>query len=314
MVLIGLAATFGCSRSGGGRGSEAARCDTVFIERVRVDTVVVRDTVVERKIMKNTPRGSRPDTMVLHGDTFIVLKVLPGEFYENVSLSGVTLDSAGTQDELMMSLARGYIYPDLVRWAFGRPYTRTPEDMSDLPYLINMYTSGKTLPKYCIEFHWGNRLTDLATGYIDDERLFEMISYICMRQMRFRLERSEKQRKTLKDDIAGHRYDIDSLRVRVVAHNDRNALDLLERYYKDKNNDKGIAIYYKVMLSHDGNGDLAERFYRVLEPYFKETPEFRIAVREVLLRAALCDHNARAQELCDSLGYSLCDYKLPKIE
>ena len=27
--------------------------------------------------------------------------------------------------------------------------------------------------------------------------------------------------------------------------------------------------------------------------------------------AALCDHNERAQQLCDSLGFSLCDYRLP---
>ena len=64
------------------------------------------------------------------------------------------------------------------------------------------------------------------------------------------------------------------------------------------------------MLGYEGNGDLAERFYRVLEPYFNETPKFRTAVREVLLRAALCDHNKRAQELCDSLGFSLCDYRI----
>lgn len=95
---------------------------------------------------------------------------------------------------------------------------------------------------------------------------------------------------------------------RALFHNDRKALESLEAYYKQVY-PKGIAIYYKILLSYDGNGDLAEKFYRTLEPYFDETPQFRMAAREVLLRAALCDHNERAQELCDSLEFSLCDYK-----
>lgn len=107
---------------------------------------------------------------------------------------------------------------------------------------------------------------------------------------------------------------IDTLRVLAVIHNSRWALERLEKYYHDKGDDKGLAIYYKVMLGYEGNGDLAERFYRVLEPHFKDTPEFRGAAREVLLRAAICDGNARAQELCDSLGFSLCDYRLPLPE
>lgn len=103
---------------------------------------------------------------------------------------------------------------------------------------------------------------------------------------------------------------IDTIRVKAIAHNDRDALARLEKYYHDNCNDKELAIYYKVLLSYEGNGDLAERFYRLLEPYFAETPELRIAVREVLLRAAYCDNDKRAQELCDSLGFSLCDYRL----
>lgn len=104
---------------------------------------------------------------------------------------------------------------------------------------------------------------------------------------------------------------LDTLRVKAIAHNDRDALAKLEKYYMDKGDDKGIAIYYKVLLGYEGNGDLAERFYRVLEPHLGKTPELRFAVREVLLRAAICDGNVRAQELCDSLGFSLCDYRLP---
>ena len=104
---------------------------------------------------------------------------------------------------------------------------------------------------------------------------------------------------------------IDSLRVRAIVHNDRKALEKLEDYYRRKGDDTGIAIYYKVMLCYEGNGDLAEKFYKVLEPHFYETPGFRKAVREVLLRAAYCDNDRRAKELCDSLGFSLCDYRLP---
>lgn len=96
----------------------------------------------------------------------------------------------------------------------------------------------------------------------------------------------------------------------MIAHNNRDALEKLEAYYKDKGNDTGIAIYYKVMLGYEGNGDLAEKFYKVLEPHFNDTPGFRKTVREVLIRAALCDKNIRAQELCDSLGFSLCDYRI----
>ena len=65
------------------------------------------------------------------------------------------------------------------------------------------------------------------------------------------------------------------------------------------------------MLGFEGNGDLAERYYTLLKPYLTEQPEFFNGIRKSLLRAALCDHNERAQQLCDSLGFSLCDYRLP---
>ncbi len=112
-------------------------------------------------------------------------------------------------------------------------------------------------------------------------------------------------------DIDGERMSVDSLRIRVVAYNDRNALGKLERYYHDRNEPRELAIYYRVLLNYDGNGDLAERFYYVLRPYLKEKAQYLNGIREVLLRTALCDHNERAQELCDSLGFSLCDYKIP---
>lgn len=112
-------------------------------------------------------------------------------------------------------------------------------------------------------------------------------------------------------NIDGERMSVDSLRIRVVAYNDRSALGKLERYYHDRNEPRELAIYYRVLLNYDGNGDLAERFYYVLRPYLKEKAQYLNGIREVLLRAALCDHDERAQELCDSLGFSLCDYKIP---
>lgn len=117
-----------------------------------------------------------------------------------------------------------------------------------------------------------------------------------------------------KDSIDGAFLSIDSLRVRVVAHNDRDALQKLETYYTNRNEAKELAIYYKVMLNYEGNGDLAERFYYVLRPYIDEEHQYMNGIRTVLLRAALCDHNARAQQLCDSLGFSLCDYRLPRLD
>ena len=84
--------------------------------------------------------------------------------------------------------------------------------------------------------------------------------------------------------------------------------------YSEKDDDTGIAIYYKVMLGYEGNGDLAEKFYYTLRPYIDDEHRYFNGIRTVLLRAAICDHNARAQELCDSLGFSLCDYRLPLPE
>lgn len=113
------------------------------------------------------------------------------------------------------------------------------------------------------------------------------------------------------DSIAGEIFNIDSLRVRIVAYNDRSALEKIEKYYTERNYLRELAIYYKVMLSYDGNGDLAEKFYNVLKPYLIDKEQYWNSIRKVLLRAAICDRNERAQFLCDSLGFSLCDYKLP---
>lgn len=113
--------------------------------------------------------------------------------------------------------------------------------------------------------------------------------------------------------IDNRAYNLDSLRVNVIGYNDRNALGLLEEYYKGVDMGKELAVYYKVMLGFEGNGDLAERYYEVLKPYLAKQPEFYNSIRETLIRAALCDRNERAQQLCDSLGFSLCDYRMPVL-
>lgn len=116
-----------------------------------------------------------------------------------------------------------------------------------------------------------------------------------------------------KVQIEDKTYNLDSLRVRVIGYNDRNALSLLEKYYSNSGSMKELAVYYKIMLGFEGNGDLADRYYKALKPYIAEQPEFLNDIRKTLLRAALCDLNDRAQQLCDSLGFSLCDYRLPKL-
>lgn len=108
-------------------------------------------------------------------------------------------------------------------------------------------------------------------------------------------------------------YNLDSLRISVIGYNDRHALDLLKKYYNNIRMGKELAVYYKIMLAFEGNGDLAECYFDVLKPYLEEQPEFYNSIREVLLRAALCDNNERAQKLCDSLGFSLCDYRVHEL-
>lgn len=196
------------------------------------------------------------------------------------------------------------------------------DDLSLLPYLLDMYSNNQILPHGSYEYL--QYFSDLCSTKIDDHNLFVLCKQIVEkikatvpsqygRYYPFYPESFKKvpDYKDRKELIDGTLISIDSLRTRVIAHNDRDALAKLEKYYKNKGNDKGIAIYYKIMLGYEGNGDLAERFYRVLAPHFDKNPEYRTVVREVLLRAAICDHNERAQELCDSLGFSLCDYRLP---
>lgn len=153
-------------------------------------------------------------------------------------------------------------------------------------------------------------------GKLFSKRLRDKYSKLCESDPDFRMRKYPEReriikRKSPKVQIDDKVYDLDSLRISVIGFNDRNALGLLEKYYKSIDMGKELAAYYKVMLGFEGNGDLAERYYEVLKPYLSEKPEFYGGIKEVLLRAALCDHNERAQELCDSLGFSLCDYRLP---
>lgn len=230
------------------------------------------------------------------------------------------LDSLSTDLVLNNEIATGILSPDKING--NVPLLYDTKDLRLLPYYLDSNLSNP----YSEETYYSIWLfLNLCRTRSSDDRLFEICKKVAIRTASSHL----KTMDLLKDDIipkiekkfviesnsigrnANSDNYIDSLRVMILGYNDREALDKLEKYYRDKGDDKGIAIYYKVMLGYEGNGDLSERFYRVLEPYFDETPEFRRAVREVLLRAAICDGNARAQALCDSLGFSLCDYRLP---
>ena len=247
-------------------------------------------------------------------------------------------DSARTREIMDGALWRGYIKHDYDSAWFmsGRTKFYPVKDMSYLPYLYLVESSKKYTLDSIGPAKWADYDIDwvpfLFSSVINDRLLYKtgkrlMENYNRKHDTNFRYPKTFKKDTLdlrLVDYLAsgyvgvkGLCFEpsaIDTLRVLAVIHNSRWALERLEKYYHDKGDDKGLAIYYKVMLGYEGNGDLAERFYRVLEPHFKDTPEFRGAVREVLLRAAICDGNARAQELCDSLGFSLCDYRLPLPE
>ncbi len=243
------------------------------------------------------------------------------------------LDSITTQKILETALINGYI--DIERWQEHYGYDIKlyfKADLGYLPYYMLTFRHPDRIPLGSTEFI--EEYISMGVDAIDDPKLFNLIKedvtalndYLEKHTFEESNDSSQHLKRTIYEYpdsfiggdalFSGYYLDsftcneTDTLRVRAVVHNDREALAALEKYYRDNGDDKGIAIYYKVMLGYEGNGDLAERFYRVLEPYFNETPKFRTAVREVLLRAALCDHNKRAQELCDSLGFSLCDYRI----
>lgn len=245
------------------------------------------------------------------------------------------MDSIHTEVELLNILNGGYIHlPYAESYKLQNLYVR--DDLRYLPYMVLMYTQTylphhvasqnecdlldccsandsvlNNLGKYCRnrtdyvnQTLAGRKPIKRASGFDD-----ELEDYVLEEDMEEDME--EWVRPKVMTKIGDRVYDLDSLRIRVVAHNDRSALEKLEQYYTEIKFPRELAVYYKVMLCYEGNGDLAERYYKVLKPYLRKYPEFLIGIRQVLLRAAYCDNNKRAQQLCDSLGFSLCDYRLP---
>ncbi len=233
----------------------------------------------------------------------------------------VTLDSIETEYQLD-NIVSGW-YADMYAINSDKcPAFERREDLRYLPYLYVMFNEYSIprhiLPKYSLEYALSTNRYDTILQRIYDESITRM-----MHRDGFDRKTDDSIYWDVKFDsgkkysdyelIGGRSYSIDSLRIRVVAYNDRSALEKLEQFYSSGNDpaaQKELAVYYRVLLTYEGNGDLAERFYKVLKWYYDKRLQFRNGVRLVLLRAAVCDGNARAQELCDSLGFSLCDYKI----
>ena len=240
-----------------------------------------------------------------------------------ITITPEPLDSLQTEIQLDNILNGGYV------WLPGEDPYRLPElkyrsDLRYLPYLYIMFNQ-TFLPDHIAGFYGLN--FDTSRGvYKGGDTLVYKIGACSTDRANYVKKYTAGANRTVvwypniddieyddysanKVNIYGTHYDIDSLRIRVIACNDRSALELLEKYYTSIKQLKELAIYYKVLLSYEGNGDLAEKYYTVLKPYLRKRPEFLNGVREVLLRAAHCDNDRRAQELCDSLGFSLCDYR-----
>lgn len=287
--LLMIACLCSCNRNRINKTDDCqTKYDTVYIDRFRSDTIMICDTIIRE---------------VKVSDGVQVSYILEPPMY----------DSVKTRELLDKSIWSKSI--DLFK-VNQRVELDTRSDLEYLPYLL-LICNDYNKPIYDRK---GEVFVSLCTECIDDKKLFNLGKHVVDRLNQQivpyyqDIEYPDSFNKggmfTYRNYVSFKPTAIDTLRVRALAYNDRDALEELEKYYMDKGDDKGIAIYYKVMLGYEGNGDLAERFYRVLEPHFDKTPELRSAVREVLLRAALCDHNERAQELCDSLGFSLCDYRM----
>lgn len=259
--------------------------DTVYVEKVRFDTIIQRDTVIKKA-------------------ECVITNLLQPHEYNSVETRNVL---------------RQYLWSKQIN---QNVYSKSAvlERRSDLEYLPYLLSACSDLDVNLPSYHIILDFITLCTEAIDDKGLYDLgkrvienLNKQCGQSNGYEYPDSFSKggMEPIWDYKCFEPTPIDTLRVKALVYNDREALDKLEKYYHDKGGDKGIAIYYKVLLSYEGNGDLAERFYHVLEPYFVNTPQFKLAVRQVLLRAALCDKNARAQELCDSLGFSLCDYRLP---
>lgn len=268
---------------------DSVKKDTVYSERIIQDTVFVHDTICKGI---NAP------------DIKHVSFILQPPMFDSVETRKLLDESIWTGT---INNFRGDQKVEL----------ETRSDLEYLPYLL-LVCNKHDQP---IIDRKGDVFISLCTEAIDDQRLFDLGKQI-IDKMNKRIVRPYQTFEYPDSFTKGGMFTyrnfmwfsptaIDTLRVRALAHNDRDALEKLEKYYQEKDDDMGIAVYYKAMLGYKGNADLAERFYRVLEPNFSKVPQLRSAVREVLLQAAICDHNERAQELCDSLGFSLCDYRLP---
>ncbi|MDE5554044.1 MAG: hypothetical protein K2J10_02545 [Muribaculaceae bacterium] len=257
------------------------------------------------------------DTIIINGRIYAALGNEYFHFRDNICMSYPKLNEGRVSKELENSLIRGYIYPEPYISEWVRPVLPKAKNLEALPYFISMYCDNRySLPEY-IRSCYGHYLYDLCTQYIQDEQLYKLGQKMALRhKLGYSHEKWNPMPGYIQEKamIDGSIYGVDSLRVRAIAHNDREALSKLEKYYQNIGNDKGIAIYYKVMLGYRDNGDLAERFFKVLEPYLSKTPEYRAVIKDVLIRAALCDKNERAAALCDSLGFSFCDYRLPQLE
>lgn len=239
-----------------------------------------------------------------------------------ICLESEPLDYYRTELQLDNIINGGYIAVDY-RGQYFYPELQKREDLRYLPYLY-LVLSDRYMPLEVARRYY-NMVVDMCSFSSDDsvynigkslsERLKEMYSKISGQASKSRWNYPGRtyrfKQYATKVQIEDRTYNLDSLRVRVIGYNDRNALNLLEKYYSTSGQMKELAVYYKIMLGFEGNGDLAERYYTLLKPYLTEQPEFFNGIRKSLLRAAICDQNERAQQLCDSLGISLCYYRHP---
>lgn len=276
--------------------------DTIFINSSVHDTVLIKSHIYIERVITDTVRDTIQKTV-----------------YEIIPEIGI-LNKKETEIELKFLMATGNFNTNPTNDIM--PTLSVENDMELLPYMISLFSQDKVLPHSYYDYI--EDFIQLCTSKIQDENLFKFGEFITKKATQnlpqghiyadIKYPTKYKQDKNYKAEyslIENNIYNIDSLRIYTLAHNSRRALTFLEKYYREKNEESKIAIYYKVLLCYEGNGDLAERFYRVLSPELKRNPQLNNTVREVLVRAAICDHNTRAQELCDSLGFSLCDNRLP---
>ena len=240
-----------------------------------------------------------------------------------------TMDSLQTEIQLENIINGTYVvnYDSFYRAFWGRGISWEYRDLRYLPYCYIALLDERYLPRYIAynDIFMVDLLCDNAVDYVfyfgdtisvlSHEKYWKLCrpdSVIDINEIRESWRK--RSRTSMATQIQSKSCNLDSLRIRVIGYNDRNALSLLEKYYSNSGPIKELVVYYKIMLGVEGNGDLAERYYNVLKPYLAEQPEFFNSIRDVLLRAAICDHNERARQLCDSLGISLCDYRLPVLD